>query len=120
MNKRPVTVTILACLLIITGVVGIAYHLSDFSRKDLFEYGNLTILIVRVIAIVGGVFLLQGRNWARWLSIAWIAFHLILSFFHNVQEVVIHALVFALFAWFLFRADARAYFSQPSAPKEGT
>jgi hypothetical protein len=120
MNKRPVTVTILACLLIITGVVGIAYHLSDFSTKDLFEYGNVTILIVRIIAIVGGVFLLRRRNWARWLSIAWIAFHLILSFFHNVQEVLIHTFVFALFAWFLFRPEARAYFLRPRAPREGT
>jgi hypothetical protein len=115
MDKRPVTVTILACLLIVAGAVGIAYHLSDFSAKHPFEYENVVILLVRVIAIVSGVFLLRGKNWARWLALAWIAFHLILSFFHSIQEVVIHSLVFALFAWALFRPDARVYFSETRA-----
>ncbi len=119
MSKRPVTVTILACVLILAGAVGIAYHLSDFSTKHPFEYENVVVLLVRVIAIVSGVFLLRGKNWARWLSLAWIGFHLILSFFHNVREVIIHALVFALFAWFLFRPAARAYFLQLRAPREG-
>ena len=119
MNKRPVTVTILACVLILAGAVGIAYHLSDFGPRHPFEYENVVILLVRVMAIVSGVFLLRGQNWARWLSIAWIAFHLILSFFHSVQEVIVHALVFALFAWFLFRPAARAYFRQPREPQAG-
>jgi len=111
MNKRPVTITILACLLIAAGAIGIVYHLSDFSGRRSFESENLWILLVRVLAIIGGVFLLRGRNWARWLALAWIGFHLILSFFHSAREVAMHALVFALFAWLLFRRNARLYFS---------
>jgi hypothetical protein len=118
MNKRPIAVTILACVLMAAGVMGIAYHLPDFSPKHPFRYENLGILLLRVAAIVAGVFMLRGRNWARWLALAWIAFHLILSFFHSVGEVVIHGLVFALFAWFLFRPDARAYFSPTAAKPE--
>jgi hypothetical protein len=73
-----------------TGVMGIAYHLSDFSPKHPFEFENVWILLVRITAIVSGAFMLRGSNWARWLSLAWIAFHLILSFFHSLQEVVVH------------------------------
>jgi hypothetical protein len=118
MNKRPVTITILACLLIATGTIGIAYHLSDFNAKHLFEHENIWILLVRITAIISGAFMLRGSNWARWLSLGWIAFHLILSFFHSVREVAVHGLLFALFAWLLFRPDARAYFHRPGAQRK--
>ena len=118
MNKRPIAVTILACVLMAAGVMGIAYHLPDFSPRHPFQYANLWILLLRIAAIVAGAFMLRGWNLARWLALAWIAFHLILSFFHSIQEVVIHGLVFALFAWFLFRADARAFFSPTAAKPE--
>ena len=95
--------------------MGIAYHLSDFSPKHPFQFENLWILLLRIAAIVAGVFMLRGRNWARWLALAWIAFHLIVSIFHSVGEVVIHGFVLALFAWFLSRPDARAYFSSTTA-----
>jgi len=98
--------------------MGIAYHLPDFSPRHPFQYANLWILLLRIAAIVAGAFMLRGWNLARWLALAWIAFHLILSFFHSIQEVVIHGLVFALFAWFLFRADARAFFSPTAAKPE--
>ena len=115
MNKRPLTITILACVLMAAGAIGIAYHLSDFNAKHPFEYESIWILLVRLTAIVSGVFMLRASNWARWLSLAWIAFHLILSFFHSVREVAVHGLVFALFAYLLFRPEARAYFSQAGA-----
>jgi hypothetical protein len=98
--------------------MGIAYHLPDFSPQHPFGYENLWILLLRIAAIVAGAFMLRGRNWARWLALVWIAFHLILSFFHSVGEVVIHGLVLAVFGWLLFRPDARAYFSPTAAKPE--
>jgi len=56
------------------------------------------------------VYMLLGRNWARWLGLAWIAFHVIISAFHSAQELVIHGLLLALFAYFLLRPSASAYF----------
>ena len=69
--ERPLPVTILGCLFILAGLVGLAYHLS---QRPLDAWVAL-IAFIRVIAIVGGVFLLKGRNWARWLMIAWVGFH---------------------------------------------
>jgi hypothetical protein len=113
MRKRPLAVSILSCLFIVTGIVGLGRHLADYKATQPFQYDLVWILIVELAAIVCGAFMLRGANWARWLALAWMGFHVVLSFFHSLREVVVHGLLFALIAYFLFRADARAYFSPP-------
>jgi hypothetical protein len=54
--------------------------------------------------------MLRGRNWARWIALAWIAFHVIVSAFHTVAEFSMHLLFFAAIAWGLFRPEAARYF----------
>jgi hypothetical protein len=54
--------------------------------------------------------MLRGHNWARWLALAWIGCHVILSAFHSVFEVAVHGLLFAAIAYFLFRPRATRYF----------
>jgi hypothetical protein len=51
-----------------------------------------------------------GQNWARWLALAWIAFHVVLSALHPIPELIIHAVFCAVFAWLLFRPEAARYF----------
>jgi hypothetical protein len=113
MRKRPLAVSILSCLFIATGVVGLARHLADFKATQPFEYDLVWIFIVELAAIVSGAFMLRGANWARWLALAWMGFHVVLSFFHSLREVVGHGLLFALITYFLFRPEARGYFSPP-------
>ena len=110
MNKRPLSVTVISCFFAAAGAVGIAYHLTEFKTLSPFPYDVLWVCLVRLLAVIGGVFMLRGHNWARWLTLAWIAYHVILSYFHSVQEVLIHALLLAVFAFFLFRPTATAYF----------
>jgi hypothetical protein len=62
-------------------------------------------------AIVAGVFMLRGRDWARWLALAWIAAHVVISAFHLMQGLLIHSILFVLFAYLLLRREAREYFS---------
>ena len=90
--------------------MGIAYHLKEFKPQHPFQYDIVWITLVRLLAVVAGVYMLLGRNWARWLGLAWIAFHVIISAFHSAQELVIHGLLLALFAYFLLRPSASAYF----------
>jgi hypothetical protein len=68
------------------------------------------VCFVRLLAIVGGVFLLRGRAWARWLLLAWLAFHVVLSAFHNRVELAMHAGLLVVIGFFLFRPKAAAYF----------
>jgi membrane protein implicated in regulation of membrane protease activity len=56
--------------------------------------------------------MLRGSNWARWLAIAWLAYHVVLSAFHGWQETIVHFLFFAGVAYLLFRPNASAYFGR--------
>lgn len=110
MNKRPVTVTVIACLLIAAGVVGFAVHIKELASHKLFHFEDLWIPIVALLPAACGVFILLGHNWARWLALGWMAFHVAISFFDSFQKVAVHVLLFVLIAYSLFRAGARAYF----------
>lgn len=65
--------------------------------------------VTEFLAILSGVFLLRHQNWARWLALAWMAFHVALSF-HVLREFIIHCLFCAVIAWILFRPAAARYF----------
>jgi hypothetical protein len=108
--QRPRSITIIACLFVAAGIVGFAYHATELNIRGPVDYDVVLVLFVRLLAIVAGVFMLRGANWARWLVLAWIAYHVILSAFHSVSETVAHGALFAAVAYVLFRPKASAYF----------
>src|SRR5262245_19093987 len=110
MNKRPHTVTVIGCILLVAGVIGLAYHITELNPQRPFESDAIWVLLVRLLAIVGGLFLLRGHDWARWLLLIWMAYHVILSAFHSMFELIMHFLLFAVIAFFLFRLHVSAYF----------
>jgi hypothetical protein len=109
-NKRPLSVTILACTYIAVGSIGFAYHLHPIFARHAFYRDDLLIELTEVAAILSGAFILRGDNWARWLGLVWIGFHVLISFFDSLQRIAVHALFFVVIAYFLFRPQARAYF----------
>jgi hypothetical protein len=114
MKKRPTLVTAISWVLIASGVAGLAFHITDFAGADKLDY--VLVSRVRALAIVAGGFMLPGSNWARWLSMLWISFHVMISAFHPMRELTIHILVFAVFAFVLFRSDAVDYFRRAETP----
>jgi hypothetical protein len=92
------------------GFVGLAYHATEWLA-DGIRRTELWALVLRALAVVCGVFLLRGQGWARWLAIAWLAYHVALSTVHSVSETVMHTVLLAVIAYVLFRADASGYFS---------
>ncbi len=110
MKKRPLPVTVLSFLIAGAGLVGFVYHLSDFNARHPFQNDAVWIGLVRLVAIVCGVYMIRGSNWARWLAMVWIGFHVVVSSFHSLQEFVFHGLLFAVFAYFLFRPQSAEYF----------
>ena len=114
MRRRPISITLIGWLFIVTGVVSFAsglvppaQRLAEFNAQPA-ELGLAGF--VRALAVVAGIFLLRGRNWARWLAVAWLAFHVGLSFVHPIQELLIHALLFAFLTYLLFRPPATRFF----------
>jgi hypothetical protein len=110
MSKRPLLVTIVGCVYIAAGAIGFAYHLAEITPQHPFRDDAIWIELIRLIAILSGVCVLRGRNWARWLALAWIAFHMALSAFHALPEFAVHALFCAAVAYSLFNPRAGRYF----------
>jgi hypothetical protein len=73
--NRPLTVTILAWIYIAVGVAG---FISGLQVGSAFQLDDIFVEFVRLLAVVAGVFMLRGLDWARWLSLAWMGFHVIL------------------------------------------
>ncbi len=107
-STRPLGVTIIGCVYVLVGAVGFVAHFASFRELDTWE-AELT----ESLAVLSGAFMLRGQNWARWLAVAWIAFHVALSF-GSLSQVVIHSLFLGAIAWILFRADAGRYFRRPT------
>lgn len=108
MNKCPLSIRIVACLFIMMGAIGFLYHLKEFNFPGPLEY--FWVLSLRLLAIMGGVFLFRGRNWARWLLVGWLAYHAVLSFFHPRTELGIHVLFLLIITYLLFRPSVAPYF----------
>lgn len=110
MKRRPVSVTIVGWLFIATGVGALAFHLAGLKVQQMVQSDMVWMLLVELTAIICGVFVLRGRSWARWLAMAWLGFHVVLSAFHSVQQTLVHGALMGVIAYFLFRAEARGYF----------
>jgi hypothetical protein len=113
-TKHPVSVWIVSCLYIAVGTIGFAYHFPEL-RGHLAD--SLWVELTELLAIVSGVFMFRGHNWARWLALVWMAFHIAISF-PVYRQMASHSAIFALIAWLLFRPDARRYFAtrKPGGP----
>jgi hypothetical protein len=62
-----------------------------------------------MLALTCGVFLLRAKNWARWLAVAWMAFHVAISF-PVMSKTAIHLSFLIVIAWVLFRPGMRRDF----------
>lgn len=118
--RRPLSITAIGWLFIIVGSAGLlkdlwplltsaaAQQLAKLKADGLADLG--LAWTTRALAIVGGAGLLRGHNWARWLLVVWMAFHVGLSLFHSLPELLTHIAIFAPILYLLFRNSSQAYF----------
>jgi hypothetical protein len=109
--KRPFAVTFLGWLFIAVGLLALLYHLI----RGGIDVWMLLIAPFEIIAVVTGYFLLKGRNWARWLLLLWIAFHVIARALNSLSESVPHLLLLVAVAYFLFTPPDSKYFGRARA-----
>jgi hypothetical protein len=72
---------------------------------------DMQVLAIGIAAIVGGVYVLRGANWARWLLAAWMALHVAISI-GQPSALVAHLVIFGFVAWLLFRQRASEFFTR--------
>ena len=107
LGRRPLAVLIVAGAYLAVGILGFIAHFHDLLASP---SEGVWIELTELVAAFTGVFLLRGRNWARWLAVGWIAFHVGLSAFDSMRLVAVHAVMAALIVWLLFRPDSRRWF----------
>jgi len=110
MKHRPLSITLISCLFIAAGTIGIIYHAPELKHVAIPEVG--LVLFVRMLAIIGGVYTFRGANWARWLLVVWIFYHVILSFFHPAAELIMHVALSVVVIISLFHPKANSYFKK--------
>jgi predicted tellurium resistance membrane protein TerC len=108
--NRPLSVTILGWIYIAVGAITFGYQFAAIRGQPPFQYGVVGAELLRLAALVSGVYILRGQNWARWLALAWIGIHVAISAFHAVLELAVHTFICASVAFFLFRPTATRYF----------
>ena len=121
--RRPIPITAIAWLFVAVGTVGMlrdlwplltpgaAQQLAKLKADGLADLGPAWTS--RLAAVIGGIGLLRGRNWARWLLVVWMVFHIGVSVLHSWGEVLMHSAIFPPILYFLFRGSSNPYF-QPS------
>ena len=114
MKTRPLSITIIGWLFVVFGSISLLSGVLPFSEMLSHWYVHLS----RFLAIVAGAFMLRGQNWARWLLVAWMAFHIVVGAMHGVAMLLTHVAIFSVIFFFIFRRPASIYFS--SQPQKGT
>src|SRR5579872_442086 len=109
MNKRPIAVTVVACLYLLVGVGGLIGHFHEIIP---INRDGVLIAVTEILAIVAGAVMLRGQNWARWLALAWMAFHVVLSAFPVSYALAVHCVFFVAIAWALMQRRAGEYFRE--------
>jgi hypothetical protein len=120
MSKRPRSITILSWMFITVGLIALVagwFPPEDVSStqrlaevKSQQRADHAWAFAVNALEVIGGVFMLRGCNWARWLLAAWMVFHVVLSAFHSFSEATVHVLLFSVIGYFLFRPGVSAFF----------
>lgn len=107
MTRAKVRTVGVGCLFLYVGIAGLAARLRVLSI-GLGPEAQMEIL-VNVVALVVGVFLLLGHNWARWTGMAWLMLHVAIGFLHGAAEGFFHLGLTLAIGYLLFEVEVRAY-----------
>jgi len=103
LGERPIAVTLIAGVFVAAGLFGFGYHVRKLAGGDAPSAGLIWVLALRLIAVAAGLLLLWGVAGARWIAIAWLAYHTVSSAVRSTGEFAVHALLLAAIAFALFR-----------------
>lgn len=116
MKKRPIAVTIVSLVFILIGAGGLVRGIWSWAsgvRGGITNHELIDIALVSIsgiLALVSGLFMLRGANWARWLCLVWMALHVVISIGHEMSKVVVHSIMLVILLVVLLWPNANAYF----------
>jgi hypothetical protein len=114
--KRPLSLTVIGWLFVVAGVGSLGRHLGPLvlgdasaPAPDADDAAIAWIVASGLVAIAGGVLLLRRVSCARWMLAAWLAFHIWVGLLHDPLRLAIHAALFVVLVFLLFRPAASAW-----------
>jgi hypothetical protein len=123
MEKRPVSLTIIAWLLIVfavLGLIGVATMKSNPQMLKMIDEMHVSLLFEQIWGVIGAAITLicaygifKGQPWSRVLYVAWGIVSLVVGFYTTPMKavLVISLIILIVFAIFLFSARANEWFS---------
>ncbi len=118
MVKRPISITVIAWLLIAGNILLIysATRLNIPTAKSpiLIKVSYAMTYIGILVSVASGIGMLKKQNWARFLYVIWGAIGLLVPLFTTPlkMELIPGLLFLAIIVFFLFRPVANRYFSK--------
>lgn len=109
--KRERVVVVIACLYLL---IGIGVGAMELPRLLAGEHEAIGMEVAEALAVVIGVSLLLRQAWARWLAVAWMAFHVVIML-PDPEKALAHLALCAVVAWALFRPESRSWFHRDVA-----
>ena len=118
MRRRPLSITLIGWLFVAVGCFQLVRHSWPPIRG--LDPGGLDglvwIVATQVLSIVCGVLMLRGSNWGRWLLAVWLVEHLLIGLGHSAFKMIVHAVLFTVVAYLVFRPSASAYLRAAPTP----
>ena len=116
MKVRPLSITLISWLFMIFGSIALVSGLLPLTGANTAQLiaefkQHWMVHLSHLAAIVSGLFMLRGQNWARWLLVVWIVAHIVISALHSWSQLIVHVVIFSVILFFLFRRNASEYFS---------
>ncbi len=116
MKGRPVAVVIVAILFILTGTIGFVYHTKDLFNSNNVLPETVWVLVLRILAVLCGILLLCRKNWARWLAVAWMLFHVVIGALNSTAQMITHIFFLVAIVVLLFLPVSSKYFHGSNKP----
>ena len=123
MKKRPTSITVIAWILIVTGVISLITTTIGFFNpmvKELMSRSSIPIpaqyimsFVGLLITLISGIAMLKGNNWARFLYVIYAIISFVIFFATSpMKAALIPGFIFFLVvAFLLFRPKANNYFT---------
>lgn len=120
--KRPTSVTVIAWFLIVTSLISLVSSYVSMDNPLVRELMSKSLLPLSVqyammfvgliVTVATGVAMLKGLGWGRLVYFAWSAVGLVIGLATSPMKMAMipGAVLLAIFAYFLYRPKANAYF----------
>jgi hypothetical protein len=113
-HSRPWSVIVVGLIFLALGVLDIARGLAPLFASGphwRMATDDVEVLAIGIAAIVGGIYVIRGANWARWLLAVWMVFHVAISI-GQPRQFIAHLVIFGCIGFLLFRPGASASFTR--------